>query len=173
MPQIKKIAAALLMGFAALTSLNAGAETKAAPTITSANAEFVYKYLLGEVALQRGEATLGSQLFLDLAKQTRDARLAERAARAAVFANQPGLALQASTLWAELDPSSQEAQQASSQLLIASGNLKEAKPHMQKLLAQEDKRANGFLFLNALLVNQKDKAEVLNTINELAAPYPK
>ena len=173
MPQIKKIAIALLMGLAGLTSLHAGAETKAVPTITSANAEFVYKYLLGEVALQRGEATLGSQLFLDLAKQTRDARLAERAARAAVFANQPGLALQASTLWAELDPSSQEAQQASSQLLIASGNLKEAKPHMQKLLAQEDKRANGFLFLNALLSNQKDKVEVLNTINELAAPYPK
>lgn len=173
MPQIKKIAIAMLMGFAGLISLDAGAETKAAPAITSANAEFVYKYLLGEVALQRGDAALGSQLFLDLAKQTRDARLAERAARAAVFANQPGLALQASTLWAELDPASQEAQQASSQLLIASGNMKEAKPHMQKLLSQEDKRANGFLYLNALLVNQKDKVEVLNTITELAAPYPK
>ena len=173
MPQIKKIAAALLMGLATLTSLNAVAESRPAPAITSANPEFVYKYLLGEVALQRGDATLGSQLFLDLAKQTRDARLAERAARAAVFANQPGLALQASTLWAELDPSSQEAQQASSQLLIASGNLKEAKPHMQKLLAQEDKRANGFLFLNGLLINQRDKGEVLNTISELAAPYPK
>ena len=163
----------MLMGFAGLISLDTGAETNAAPAITSANAEFVYKYLLGEVALQRGDAALGSQLFLDLAKQTRDARLAERAARAAVFANQPGLALQASTLWAELDPASQEAQQASSQLLIASGNMKEAKPHMQKLLSQEDKRANGFLYLNALLVNQKDKVEVLNTINELSAPYPK
>lgn len=173
MPQIKKIAASLLISFATLASLHAAAETKIAPTITSANAEFVYKYLLGEVALQRGESTLASQLFLDLAKQTRDARLAERAVRAAVFANQPGIALQASTLWAELDPSSQEAQQASSQLLIASGNIKDAKPYMQKLLAQEDKRANGFLYLNALLANQKDKTEVLNAISELAAPYPK
>ena len=173
MPQIKKIAAALLIGFASLTNLTAHAETTTAPTITSANAEFVYKYLLGEVALQRGESTLASQLFLDLAKQTRDARLAERAARAAVFANQPGIALQASTLWAELDPSSQDAQQASSQLLVASGNLKEAKPHMQKLLAKEENRANNFLYLNALLANQKDKAEVLNAITELAAPYPK
>ncbi len=173
MPQIKKIAASLLISFATLASLHAAAETKTAPTITSANAEFVYKYLLGEVALQRGESTLASQLFLDLAKQTRDARLAERAVRAAVFANQPGIALQASTLWAELDPSSQEAQQASSQLLIASGNIKDAKPYMQKLLAQEDKRANGFLYLNALLANQKDKTEILNAISELAAPYPK
>ena len=173
MPQIKKIAASLLISFATLASLHAAADTKTAPTITSANAEFVYKYLLGEVAMQRGESTLASQLFLDLAKQTLDPRLAERAARAAVFANQPGIALQASTLWAELDPGSQEAQQASSQLLIASGNLKEAKPHMQKLLAQEDKRANGFLYLNGLLANQKDKNEVLNAITELAAPYPK
>ena len=173
MPQIKKIVASLLISFATLASLHAVAEAKTAPTITSANAEFVYKYLLGEVAMQRGEPTLASQLFLDLAKQTLDPRLAERAARAAVFANQPGIALQASTLWAKLDPGSQEAQQASSQLLIASGNLKEAKPHMQKLLAQEDKRANGFLYLNGLLANQKDKNEVLNAITELAAPYPK
>ena len=173
MPQIKKIAIALIIGFTGLTSLNAAADSNPAPTITSANAEFVYKYLLGEVALQRGESTLASQLFLDLAKQTRDARLAERAARAAVFARQPGIALQASTLWAELDPSSQDAQQASSQLLVASGNLKDAKPHMQKLLAKEENRANNFLYLNALLANQKDKGEVLNAITDLAAPYSK
>jgi len=180
MPQIKKIAAGLLIAFAGVSSISAHAETKVAPsalspapTITSANAEFVYKYLLGEIAGQRGEVTLASQLFLDLAKQTRDPRLAERAARAAAYANQPGVALQAATLWAELDPNSIEAQQASSQLLVASGNLNQAKPHIQKLLAKEETRANGFLYLNSLLANQKDKAEVLAIITEFAAPYPK
>ncbi|MDZ4211009.1 MAG: tetratricopeptide repeat protein, partial [Methylotenera sp.] len=69
------------------------------PKITEANAEFVYKYLLGEIAGQRGELSLASQLFLDLAKQTRDPRLAERAAKVAAYANQPALALHASTLW--------------------------------------------------------------------------
>ena len=180
MPQIKKIATALLIAFAGVSSIVAHAETKLAPaaptitpTITSANAEFVYKYLLGEIAGQRGEVTLASQLFLDLAKQTRDPRLAERAARAAAYANQPGVALQAATLWVELDPNSLEAQQASSQLLVASGNLNQAKPHIQKLLAKEETRANGFLYLNSLLANQKDKSEVLTTITEFAAPYPK
>ena len=180
MPQIKKIAAALLIAFASVSSIAAHAETKVAPaastitpTITSANTEFVYKYLLGEIAGQRGEVTLASQLFLDLAKQTRDPRLAERAARAAAYANQPGVALQAATLWVELDPDSLEAQQASSQLLVASGNLNQAKPHIQKLLAKEETRANGFLYLNSLLANQKDKSEVLATITEFAAPYPK
>ncbi len=173
MPQLKKIVVSLLIAFAGASSLSASAETKIAPTITTANAEFVYKYLLGEIAGQRGETTLASQLFLDLAKQTRDARLAERAARTAAYANQPGIALQAATLWSELDPNSLEAQQASSQLLIASGNLKQAKPHIQKLLAKEETRANGFLYLNSLLASQKDKTEVFDAIKEFAAPYPK
>ena len=175
MPPIKKIALALLLSFSTVGSLNALAETTApmtkAPTITTANPEFVYKYLLGEIAGQRGDVTLASQLFLDLAKQTRDARLAERAAKAAAYANQPGIALQAATLWVELDPASLEAQQASSQLLVASGNLKQAKPHIQQLLSRVETRANGFLYLNTLLANQKDKNEVLESIKEFAAPY--
>ena len=175
MPQIKKIAVSLFVCFAAISSSYALAESNASvkPTITSANPEFVYKYLLGEIAGQRGDVVLASQLFLDLAKQTRDPRLAERAARTAAYARQPGLALQASNLWAELDPNSLEAQQAASQLLIASGNLKEAKPHIKMLLVKEETRANGFLYLNNLLEAQKDKKEVLEAVKEFAAPYPK
>lgn len=173
MPQIKKLVISIMFGFSIANASNTFADATTVPTITSANAEFVYKYLLGEVAGQRGDVILASQLFLDLARQTRDARLAERAARTAAYANQPGMALQAATLWAELDPNSLEAQQASSQLLVASGNLKQAKPHIQKLLAKEETRANGFLFLNSLLANQKDKNEVLTAITEFAAPYPK
>ncbi|CAN4268256.1 NrfG FOG, TPR repeat [Methylophilaceae bacterium] len=177
MPPIKKIALGLLITFSTAGSFSARAEITAPktklPTITSASPEFVYKYLLGEIAGQRGDITLASQLFLDLAKQTRDARLAERAAKAAAYANQPGIALQAATLWVELDRTSLEAQQASSQLLVASGNLKQAKPHIQQLLARPETRANGFLYLNTLLANQKDKNEVLESIKEFAAPYPK
>ena len=174
MPKLKKIVLALAL---LTSSLHVLAETTTAattiPTITTPTPEFVYKYLLGEVAGQRGDVILASQLFLDLAKQTRDARLAERAARTAAFANQPSIALQAATLWAELDPSSIEAQQASSQMLVASGNLKQAKPHIEKLLAKEDTRANGFLYLPSLLANQSDKVEVLKAVTEFAKPYPK
>ena len=172
--KFKKIVIALaLLSTGLSTSLTVLAEGTIKPSITTPTPEFVYKYLLGEVAGQRGDVVLASQLFLDLAKQTRDARLAERAARSAAFANQPAIALQAATLWAELDPSSVEAQQASSQMLVASGNLKEAKPHIEKLLAKEDTRANGFLYLPSLLANQKDKVEVLNAVTEFAKPYPK
>lgn len=172
MPKIKHIVLTLAIGFAG--SNVAYAENAAVkPKITETNAEFVYKYLLGEIAGQRGELSLASQLFLDLAKQTRDARLAERAAKVAAYANQPAMALMASNLWTELDPNSTEAQQAASQLLVASGNLKDAKPQIKKLLAKEDTRANGFLYLNTLLSKQKDKQEVLEVVQDLAKPYPK
>lgn len=176
MPKIKKIVAAILISTASLgiSSAYAASDNSASvkPSITTATPEFVYTYLIGEIAGQRGDVALASQLFLDLAKKTRDVRLAERAARAAAYANQPAIALQASTLWVELDPDSIEAQQASSQLLVASGNFKQAKPHIKKLLTKPETRANGFLYLNTLLVNQKNKNEVLADVKDLAAPYP-
>lgn len=134
--------------------------------------EFVYKYLMGEFAGQRGDVGLASSVFLDLAKSSRDPRLAERAAKAAVYAQQPRLALEAVSLWAELDPDSIEAQQASTQLLVGSGNLAEAKPHLQKLLTKQDTRSNGFLYLNSLFSKHPDKQQVLQLVQELAAPYP-
>jgi tetratricopeptide (TPR) repeat protein len=171
--KFKKLALLISVGFIATGLAHAESASTVKPKITEANAEFVYKYLLGEIAGQRGELSLASQLFYDLAKQTRDPRLAERSARAAAYARQPALALQASTLWTELDPDSIEAQQAASQLLIASDNLTAAKPQLEKLLAQEDKRASGFMSINSLLAGHKDKKEVLALVKELAKPYPK
>ena len=134
--------------------------------------EVIYNYLLAEIAAQRGAFGISSHLFYDLAKSTRNPSLAERAAKAAAMGNQGNQALDATKLWAELDPSSVEAEQASSQLLIASGNLEEAKPHVQKLLAKEDTRAAGFLVLNSLFSHQPDKKTVLPVIIDLAKPYP-
>ncbi len=143
------------------------------PTMTTPTAEFVYKYLLGEVAAQRGEFVLASQLFLDLAKQTRDPLLAERATQAATIARAPQLALPSAELWSELVPDSIPAAQAASQLLIANGELKKAAPKIQKVLADERIRPNAFMELNSLMMRVTDKKSVLETIQLLAKPYPK
>jgi tetratricopeptide (TPR) repeat protein len=143
------------------------------PTITTPTAEFVYKYLLGEVAAQRGEFVLAGQLFLDLAKQTRDPLLAERATQAATIARTPQLALPSAELWSELAPDSIPAAQTASQLLIANGNLEKAIPQIQKVLANDNIRANAFMELNSLMVRITDKTSVLKTIQQLAKPYPK
>ena len=57
-------------------------------------------------------------------------------------------------------------------MLVSTGNLVEAKPHLQKLLTKDETRANGFLYLNSLFAKQPDKKGVLQLVQELAAPYP-
>ncbi len=136
------------------------------------SAEFVYQYLVAEVAGQRGDLTTSSAVFYNLAKNSREPSLAERAAKIAAYGKVPGMAVPAIKLWAELDPSSTEAQQAMTDLHIATGNLDEAKPHLTKLLAKEDTRASGFLYLHSLLNKTPDKVAALKLVQSLAEPYP-
>ncbi len=148
------------------------AATSKAPEPKGLTAEFLHKYLAAEIAAQRGEIDFAAGVFFQLAQTTQDARLAERAARAALFGKNQQLAAEATALWLKLDPTSAEAQQTAAQMFIVSGNLVDAKPQLQKLLAKEETRANGFLYLNGLLAKQQDKKAVLKLVEELAQPYP-
>jgi len=171
-PKLAVASAILLLAISATAQAESdSAKPKAMQTeLTS---DFVFKYLVGEIAGQRGDLGLASNLFLNLAKSSRDPRLAERAAKVAVYGNNAKTAVQAANLWVELDPTSVEAQQATTEMLISTGNLADAKPHLKKLLAKEETRANGFLYLNNLFARQTDKKAVLNLVQELAKPYPK
>ena len=176
----KLYSALLLIGSLGLTScatnsgMNASSNTgnAAVSNKNQLSAEFVYKYLVAEVAGQRGDLATSGTIFYELAKTTRESSLAERAAKIAAFGNVSTLTAPAVKLWAELDPSSNEAQQAMIEILIASGKLNEAKPFLAKVLTKEDTRAGGFLFLNNLLGRSPDKAGVLSLVQSLAQPYP-
>lgn len=134
--------------------------------------EFIYKYLLGEISGQRGEIGMSGAIFYDLARNERDPRLAERAAKIATYANIPNLAIPAIKLWAELDPASTEAQQAMTEMLIATDKLDETEPYLANLLLKPETRANGFLYVSGLLSKSSNKSGVLRLIQSLAKPYP-
>ena len=134
--------------------------------------DFVFKYLVAEVAGQRGDLSTSSKVFYELASTTQDASLAERAAKIAAYGNVPGMTIPTIKLWAELDPTSNEAQQAMTEVLIATEKLDEAKVYLAKLFSKKETRAGGFLYLNNLLSRSKDKKAVLNLVQSLAAPYP-
>ncbi|HYN54129.1 MAG TPA: tetratricopeptide repeat protein [Methylotenera sp.] len=142
------------------------------PVETELSAEFVYKYLVAEIAGQRGDIATSGSIFYDLARTTGDASLAERAAKIAAYGNIPSLAIPAVKLWAELDPTSTESQQAMTEMLIATGKLDDTQPFLAKLLVKEETRAGGFLFLNNLLSRSSDKPGVLRLVQSLAKPYP-
>lgn len=137
------------------------------------NPDLIFRLLLAEIASQRGELNLASELFLDLAKQTDSALLAERATRLTGVTRNSALALEASKVWNELNKDSIDAQQALIEILIANNKLSEAKPILQKLLLKEKTRASGFLYLNTMLSHVSDKKAVLILVTDLAQPYPK
>ena len=133
----------------------------------------LYEFLLGEIALQRGDTGLAAQTFLDLARRTRDARVARRAVEIANQARMPALALEAAKSWHELDPDSSHALQVVAALFIAEKRVDEALPYLEKLLASTGVNLeNGFMQLNRLLAGNPDKAANLRVVRKLAARHP-
>jgi tetratricopeptide (TPR) repeat protein len=136
-------------------------------------AQSLYQYLVGEVALQRGQPELAAEALLDLARQTRDPRLAQRATETAIQGRQAAQAGDAALLWQSLDPDSHQATQAAAALLVNSGRLSDARPYLEKLIAAEGEgRAAAFLHLNQMLARQRDREAVLTLVQDLAKPYP-
>ncbi len=135
--------------------------------------QILYQFLLGEIAGQRGELTLASEAFLDLAMKTRDPRIAQRATEVAIFARKPANALKAGQIWLERDPDSPKARQTYVSLLINSGRLKDARPHIEWLLKHGGRSVGEvFLQLPATLLRHQDKPAVLALMSELAASFP-
>jgi tetratricopeptide (TPR) repeat protein len=141
-------------------------------TIQNSNAEFVYKFLLAEIASQRGDFNSAGHLYLDLAKLTKDVSLAQRATDVAGRARNGRLAMDSADVWRRLDKDSIAAEQVLAELFIASGNLTKAKPLIEKLLKnEEDTRSNGFVYLNSILSKVENKKNALRFVIEIARPY--
>jgi hypothetical protein len=88
----------------------------------------LYEFLLGEIAAQRGSPALAAQTYVDLARKTRDPRVAQRAVQVASFARMPHLALEAAQVWHQVDPASAQAMQTLIQLLVSQKRAEEAEP---------------------------------------------
>lgn len=133
----------------------------------------LYKFLLGDIAAQRGKQELAAQAYLDLAKKTRDFRVARRAAQLAYEAHQLEVAVEAFKLWQELEPSSPVAKQMLLSLLLSGGKLQEARPHLEAALKADSANA-GRIFMSVynLAARHPDKAAVLDWMIEVTHPYP-
>ncbi|MEK7843297.1 MAG: hypothetical protein AAB241_03605, partial [Pseudomonadota bacterium] len=133
----------------------------------------LFDFLLGETALQRGETEIATGIYLRLAKNTRDPRIAQRATEVALHSRQPIPALEAAMLWAELDPDAVSARQTAAALLVNADRLEEARPHLEKLLASEGNNINeAFMQLNGLLARSANKPAILELVLHLSKPYP-
>lgn len=155
---------------ASLSSDADAASAKPAPDAGLTD-QILYQFLISEIAGQRGRAGLAARGLIDLAQKTRDARVARRAAEVAFQARDLSSALDATTLWVELDPDSAVARQAMATLAGSQGTLESAKSSLAALLAQPNKAPTVLLQLNALLARFQDKTEVAAAVRDLSEPY--
>jgi hypothetical protein len=138
--------------------------------------EVLYRILVGDVAMQRGDAALAARAYFEAARESRDPVLARRATEIALFARQRTLALESAKLWQQLDPKAERARQMVASLAV-SGAGSDLKAELQRVLieaaANDKSLGEAFLQLNQALAAQTDKVAAFRLVQDLARPYPK
>jgi tetratricopeptide (TPR) repeat protein len=164
MKAMHKLSVAAVLVLACGAASAEAAEDLSEPTL--------YEFLLGEIALQRGDLPLAANTYLDLARRTRDPRVARRAVEVANQAKETALALDAARLWNELEPSV-HALQVLAATLVAAKRVEEAGPVIEKLFSADGvNRENAFMQLNRLLAGNPDKTANQRVVRNIAAKYP-
>src|SRR5438874_1070821 len=133
----------------------------------------LYDMLLGEIAQQRGDYALAAKTYLELAKRTRDPRIARRAVEVANQGRLNDLALDAAKSWYEMEPQSTAALSVVASLLVSARKVDEAEPYLAKLLNTEGvDQERGYLQINRLLAGNPDKRSNLRVVQKLASRHP-
>ncbi|NNG23942.1 tetratricopeptide repeat protein [Telluria aromaticivorans] len=129
--------------------------------------------LKAEFAFRKGDWQGPYLTMLSLAQQTRDPRLARRAAEMAVTARQPDDTLAAVRLWRELDPASDEATQYFVGMVVTSDAIAEVEPiFAERLKAAPEKNRGVLMFqIQQLLGRAKDKDAAAAMLERIVTPY--
>lgn len=153
-----------------------------APSLT---ADLFYRLLLADVALQRGDLRVSARAYLDAARSSKDALLAQRATEVAIASRERSLVRDAAALWTRLDPAAERPKRVLA-ALEANNNTgpipeteanDELRTRIERVLADAALSGPGvgdvFMQINGLFSQQSDKRAVLALIRDVAAPYPK
>lgn len=182
-PSSRVRVAALALAFAPWMSTAANAQqskpapaTKPAPGLPSVDLspDLLYRIMMAEIAMQRGQPQAAVQTMIEVARETGDVRVAQRATEMAIEARLAKEALEAASQWIKADPSSQRARQVAVALLAAQENLAESRVPLEQWLAADPANAGAnFIQLSQVMARHKDKKAVYELLRTLARPYGK
>lgn len=137
------------------------------------SAAVLYHLLSGEIAGQRGQFTQAVTQYMQALHLEPDPRVAERAARIAVFAHDDRDALKAAQIWVKLEPDNLRAQQVTAALLVRNGKNDAAQAHFEKILSLTGEAKNtankGFMLIVTLLSKEQDKQAAMAMMDKLVA----
>lgn len=134
--------------------------------------ELVMRFLVGDIALQRGQPGLAAQTWNDLARRTHDPRVAKRATEVAIGAGQLNLAMDSARQWIDASPNAVGPQQVMLSLLLRANRLDEAKPHLEALLkAKPQDVPSFFMQMHMLWDKNTDRKAAAKLTEEVTTPY--
>ncbi len=131
----------------------------------------MFQLMAAEVAVQRGEFGSAFAVYMKLARETRDPRLARRAAELALQARAAAQGLEAAQVWYELAPNSAEASQTLAMLYAGSGRFDDAHALFAAQLKAAANPAEELARMQRALARSQDRANAFTLIERLAQPY--
>jgi tetratricopeptide (TPR) repeat protein len=129
--------------------------------------EVLFRLVFAEIAMQRGESGQAYSNFMIVARQTRDPRVAHRAAEVAINARAFAQALEAVELWHTLAPHDVEADQSYSSLLVVNGRFERARPMLERQLAESPNPIEMLDRLERVLAHAPDPSQGLGMLESL------
>jgi len=137
------------------------------------HSEVVYLLLAAELAGQRGQYEIALNNYLEAAKLTQDAQIAERATQIGLYLKNTEKALTAATLWSERDPGNVSARRISALLLLKGGQTDKAIDQLRALLTLPDvDLENTLIELVKWLDSEVPKEEGNKVMQRLIAEFP-
>ncbi len=132
--------------------------------------DLLLHFLAGDIAAQRGQPSLAARGWLDLARQTRDPRVARRAVELSLGSGQLAQALEAAQIWVTSAPESLLARQLLMSLLIRTNRLEEVELQIPDFLTSpQGELADFYMQLHLLWDRKADPAQVARLTGLLTA----
>ncbi|MGZ8289491.1 MAG: tetratricopeptide repeat protein [Telluria sp.] len=135
--------------------------------------DLLYQLMKAELEFRDGKWQQSYAALLDVARKTRDPRLARRAAEVALSAAQPAEAMAAVLAWRQLAPDSDEAARAYLGLAVMTDKLPEAEVILRQRLAgaPANERGAAMYQTRQYLSRAKDKEAASAMLERLITPY--
>jgi tetratricopeptide (TPR) repeat protein len=182
------LVATLILGCAPMSPVGPAASAPAAAPVTAVAASdpggpaedgpdvnlsgaLLYQLMAAEVAAQRGDLGTAYSIYLKLARETRDPRLARRATELALQGRALTESLDAARLWHELAPQSPEAGQTLGMLHAANGQFDAAYALFAEQLKIAPQPAEELGRIQRALTRSQDRAGAFALLERLAQPY--
>lgn len=133
----------------------------------------LYQLMAAEAAAQRGDLGAAYTIYLKLARETRDPRLARRATELGLQGRALPQALEAAKLWYELAPRSPEAGQSLAMLYAGSGRFDDSYALFSEQLKTAARPGEELARIQRALSRNQDRAGAFTLLERLAQPYLK